>query len=93
MSVIITEADLKEAYAELEAIQQAKQKSRFTDELFEFVSTATGNLKARGCSRMSFADVNTFITNKGWADFASGEALRQAFAKEKARRGMNNAGI
>lgn len=85
----ITREALQEAYAELESIQQAKQTSRFTDELFEFITTAVGDLKTRGAHRMSFEEVNAFITNKGWANFSSGNALQKAFARERFRRGNN----
>ena len=87
MTIAITERELKEAYAEIEALREERHalKFAFSDELFEFITKALGDPQSRQPDRLSYNDVAELLTRKGWWK-GTGNALSQAYLKDKRNR-------
>jgi len=89
MSVVITEGDLKQAYAEIEALREEKRRNvGWDDELYEFCVAALGDPKARNADRVTWEDIAHILNKKGWME-GSSTAIKQAFQKERRRRELN----
>ena len=89
MTVTITDRELKEAYAEIEALREERHALKFTfsDDLLEFITKALGNPQSRTPDRLSYNDLAELLTRKGWWK-GTGNALSQAYLKDKRSRAV-----
>jgi len=87
MTVIITDRELKEAYAEIEAIckERSTTKLTFSDELFEFITKALGNPRSRVPNRLSYGDIAKLLGRRRWW-YGTASGLAQAYLKDKHNR-------
>jgi len=86
MSITITERELDEALAEIEQVRKAKAAAKtWSDELFDFVAKAVGNPNDRS-PRASYDDIADILVRRGWYECSSGNALSQAYRRERRRR-------
>ncbi len=83
----ISQKALKEAYAELEELrQQRREAAGWPDELYNFVVAATSNGSSRAEDHVSYDDVAAIVRGRGWYSAPTGNALSQAFRRERRRR-------
>lgn len=89
MSVKITQDDITEALAEIEALRDARrQMVGWPDELYKFVESALGDSTYRGPDRITWDDIADMLNKRGWME-GTATAIKQAFGKERRRRKLN----